>query len=218
MINTNEIYNGDCILGMNKIESESVDVIITDPPYGINFQSQRRVQTEKLEKIVNDKRPFIWWLNEAYRVTKNNGCLACFCRWDVAEDFRKAIEWAGYQIKSQVVWDRLHHGLGDIKAQFAPRHDIIWFAVKGKYQFPNKRPVSVLSSMKVSGNKLVHPNEKPIELMEQLVVYLSKTDDIILDPFAGSGSTLLAAKRTGRKYLGFEIDEKYYEIANGSLK
>lgn len=120
---------------------------------------------------------------------------------------------AGLTVKSVIVWDRKAHGMGDLKAQFAPRHDVVIFATKGKYEFPGKRPDDVIACPKVSNASLIHPNEKPIDLMAQLIEATTEPGALILDPFAGSGATLAAAAKTGRQYIGVEIDPQYSKIA-----
>lgn len=163
------IEQGDCLEILRQIPAGSVDAVVTDPPYGIDYQSARRTDpTKRLKKIANDGQPFVWWLLDAFRITKPDGALICFCRWDVQEAFRQAIEWAGYTVKSQVIWDREVHGLGDLNAAYAPQHDVIWFATKGKFAFPSGRPMSVLRSQRLSGDQLTHPNEKPVDLMAQI--------------------------------------------------
>ncbi len=205
------LYHGDALVILQQLQSDSIDAVITDPPYGINFQSTRRPATERFDKIANDKRPFIWWLYDAYRITKLGGALACFHRWNVQEDFKRAIYLAGYDIRSQIIWDREHHGLGDVRRMFAPQHDSIWFATKGDFRFPNGRPKSVLRERRLSGSALTHPNEKPVGLLVQLCDSITRSGDLILDPFAGSGSTLAAAALRGRKAIGIELDERYCE-------
>jgi site-specific DNA-methyltransferase (adenine-specific) len=196
------------------MEPNSVDAIITDPPYGINYQSHQRKASNRMAKIQNDKTPFIWWLYDAYRVLKDgdggsSGVLICFTRWDVQQTFIDAMHLAGFSVKSEVVWYKMAHGAGDCKAQFAPSHENILFAVKGKFQFPAKRPNDVLSVRKVSSDKLVHPNEKPVELLESLILSVTQPGSIVLDPFAGSGPTLIAAEQTGRDFIGIEIESQH---------
>lgn len=208
-----DLREGDCLTIMRSMPDEYVEAIITDPPYGIDYQSARRTDKSKWHpKIDNDGKPFIWWLYDAYRVTKDGGVLICFCRWDTQEIFKQAIEIAGYEIKSQVIWDRDVHGMGDLKSSFAPRHDIIWFAVKGKFEFPDKRPSSVIKCQRLEGLTMIHPNEKPVDLMRCLIGFVTKKGDTILDPFAGSGSTLVAAIQDERKCVGIEINPKYCQI------
>lgn len=112
-----------------------------------------------------------------------------------------------------IVWDRMAHGAGDTKTTFAPQYDTIIFATKGRFEFPGKRPKNVIASPKINSLKLTHPNEKPVDLMKQLIETVTIPGDTVLDPFAGSGSTLIAAKETGRHYIGIEIDEKYAQVA-----
>ena len=158
-----ELLQGDCLEIMRQMEPESVDAVITDPPYGIDFQSCRRKDKEKrLGKIANDEAPFVWWLYD--------------------------------------------------KAQFAPRHDVIWFAVKGNYKFPGNRPASVIDSARVDAVKLLHPNEKPVSLMVQIIQSIVAKGCNILDPFAGSGSTGVAAEELGRNSIMIEIDPDYCEL------
>lgn len=124
-----------------------------------------------------------------------------------------AMEIAGFSVKSVLVWDREVHGMGDLKGNFAPRYDTCIFATKGRYLLPGKRPADVIRCQRLNGAELVHPNEKPIDLLRQLVEATTVPGALILDPFAGSGSTLAAAAMTGRRYIGIELDAEYHAIA-----
>ena len=210
------LIHGDCIDVLRTMPAASVASVVTDPPYGIDFQSGHRT-TGKFRKILGDQQPFVWFLPEAYRVLRDGGSILCFCRWDTAEAFRLAMEWAGFTIRSQVVWDRLHHGMGDLKASFGPQHDTIWFGTKGKFAFPDKRPVSVVRSQRLSGEALTHPTEKPVDLLRQLVRSVTPVGGVVLDPFAGSGSTLEAAIAEGCRAVGVEIDDHYVAVARNRL-
>lgn len=213
------ILLGDCLERLKELPDDSVDSVVTDPPYGIDFQSAWRTDKSKWKpKIANDKKPFIWFLLEAFRVTKAGGGLLVFCRWDVQEIFRQCIELASFEVKSQVIWDREVHGMGDLKGSFGPQHDVIWFATKGKFVFPGSRPKSVIRSARVGADKLVHPNEKPVELMEQLISAITPPGGTVLDPFMGSGSTGVAAMRLGFKFIGCEMSPEYVEIAERRIE
>lgn len=209
-----QVIQGDCLDVMRGMDAASVDAVVCDPPYGIAYQSSWRTDKAKRKPpIANDAHPFIWWLYPAYQLTKPGGCLVCFCHWREAEAFRWAIEIAGYTIKSQVIWDREWHGMGDLRGQFAPQHDVIWFAAKGKYTFPGTRPKSVLRSARITGEALVHPTEKPVDLMRQCVRSVTPPGGTVLDPFTGSGSTGCAAVLEGFDFVGIEMDAEYCEIA-----
>jgi site-specific DNA-methyltransferase (adenine-specific) len=203
---------------MQKLPAGGVSAIISDPPYGMDYQSSRRTGSERFAKIANDTKPYIWWLPEAFRILKERSAMYCFCDWRNSETFRIAIETAGFTIKSQAVWDRESHGMGDLKGSLSPRHDIIWFATKGRFEFPGKRPASVFRSMRITGTKLVHPNEKPIDLMTQMVESITSEGEKVIDPFMGSGSTGVAAINTGRAFVGIERDTDYFAMAQKRIE
>ncbi|MGV6813698.1 MAG: DNA methyltransferase [Phycisphaerales bacterium] len=121
-----QVVRGDSMLKLRSIGDGEAQLVLADPPYGIAYQSRTGVT------IANDKHPYIWWLNEAYRICADGGGLLCFTRWDVQDSFKLAIESAGFRIRSQIVWDKCVHGMGDCKAQFAPKHEVVWWATKGK--------------------------------------------------------------------------------------
>jgi site-specific DNA-methyltransferase (adenine-specific) len=208
-----ELIHGDCLLELKSIADESMDTVLTDPPYGISYQSSWHKDPQQ-RKIKNDGKPFIWWIYDAYRVLKDGGCLMCFSRWDVQQVFIDALKLAGFNVKSSIVWDRLDHGMGDLKGAFAPRHDVCIFATKGKFAFYGKRPQDVVQCSRTSnkaGN--VHPTEKPAPLLEYLIQHTTQVGQTVLDPFAGSGATLIACENLGITSIGIEIDKKYHELA-----
>ena len=138
--------------------------------------------------------------------------------WDVEQTFIDAIELAGFRVKSEVIWDKVYHGMGDTKAAFAPAHENIVFAFKGKYSFPGGRPKDLVTFSKLGSAQMIHPTEKPVGLIANLITAVTKPDDLILDPFAGSGSTLVAAKKSGRRFIGVELDDEYYEKARRRIE
>ena len=162
IIQENTIIHGDSLTVLRQMEPESVDAIITDPPYGINYVSQTGAS------IKNDKS-----LYDAFRVLKSgeagHGGLICFTRWDVEQTFIDAMKIAGFNVKSEVIWDKVYHGMGDTKAAFAPSHENIVFAIKGKYSFPGSRPKDLVTFPKINSSKMVHPTEKPVGLLANLI-------------------------------------------------
>src|SRR5262245_9672471 len=121
------LYAGDCLRVMAGLEPESVDAVVTDPPYGIAYESARRTRRQEWQRpVANDDKPCVWFLPATARVLKPGGCLVCFCRWDTAEAFRSAIEWAGLDVVAQLVWDRVVHGMGNLTGEPAPQHDLMW--------------------------------------------------------------------------------------------
>jgi DNA modification methylase len=213
------LHHGDCLDVLRTMPDASIDSIVTDPPYGIGFQSQWVERGRRKPKIAGDDSPFVWFIRDAARVLKDGGGFICFCEWRHAEAFRLALSWAGLQVKSQIVWDRAWHGMGDLKASFAPTHDLAWFATKGAgFAFPGKRPKSVIRAMRPSGADAVHPTQKPDELMRQLVSAITPAGGVVLDPFTGSGSTGKAAMLEGLRFIGIEREAEYVEIARARIQ
>lgn len=213
-----KIVLGDCLSVMGDLEAESFEAVITDFPYGIDFQSAWRIDKATWKpKIANDEAPFIWFLPQAFRVLKQGGVLLCFVRYDKENDLRWAMRLAGFTDKAQIIWDKQTHGMGDLKGDFAPAHENIVFATKGRFIFPGKRPKSILRHPRVSPDKLQHPNEKPVSLMRELIEAVTTEGQTVLDPFCGVGPTLIAAKECGRNAVGIELSEEYFRISQARL-
>lgn len=207
------MLRADCTRTLQLIPDGCVDAVITDPPYGIGYKAWR-VKTE----ILNDDGPFVWWLRDAMRVLRPGGALVCFTRWDVQEAFRLAIGWAGLRVRSQVVWDKGVHSMGDCDTQFGARHEVAWFAVKQRgFKFYNGRPQSVIHTMRPSWRGRTHPTEKPVGLLRTLVRHTTPAGGVVLDGFAGSGSTGEAALLEGRRFIGLEIDATHAKGASARL-
>lgn len=197
------IVRGDSMRLLPRQPAESAQLVLVDPPFGVRYKSTLG------QKILNDERPYIWWLAEAFRLTREGGSMVCFSRWDVAEIFRTAIECAGFRVRSQVIWHKPGGGMGDTRQQFAPSHEMAWFAVKGSFAFPDKRPMSVIEAAPIRGNTRTHPCEKPVPLLEHLINHTTRPGDLVLDPFCGSGASIVACVRTGRRGLGIELDHNH---------
>ena len=215
----NIIHNRNCMEMSSVIEDNSIDCIITDPPYGISYQSARRTDKALWKpKIANDETPYIEWIKPVFEKLRAGGRLICFYRWDVQDEFLSEIEQAGFTVKSQIVWDKVIHGMGDLKGEFAPQHELMIYATKGRYEFQGNRPKTIYRTQRVRPDALVHPNEKPVNLIQAIIRDITSKDEVILDLFSGSGSTSIAANIEGRKYIAFELDKGYVDVANKRIK
>lgn len=208
------VQHGDCQFDSRPIPDESVDAVVVDPPYGMNYRGLENRQ----KPIANDERPFVWFLPEAFRVVKDGGSIICFCQWRRQEDFRRSIELAGFHILSFIVWDKGRPGMGNTACTFAPRHEVAWFAAKGRFRFPDGRPSDVIPCSIVPPKRRVHTTQKPLQLMTDLVCAVTKPDDVVFDPCCGSGSTLVAAVQAGRRAIGMDLDEQNVANARRRLR
>lgn len=208
-----EVIEGDALAVLPTFPEASFEAVIADPPYGIDYRSRfPKNRSQWVKGIANDARPFVWWLNEVPRVLVPGGCLLCFCRWDTAEAFRLAIQWAGLRIGAQLVWDRVVGGMGDTESRPAPQHDVIWFAVHGAFKYPGRRPGTVYRHQRLCGTTKSHPCEKPVALLSELITDYTAGGARVLDPFAGSGPTVLAALAEGRRCVAVEQDAHWCDL------
>lgn len=209
------LLNCDCMEYMKGLEPETIDCCVTDPPYGISYQSSRRIdKNQRKEKILNDELPYTEWIKPLFDKMKDGGRLVSFYRWDVQESFLDEIKAAGFDVKSQIVWDKVVHGMGDLNGEFAPQHELAIYATKGRYEFKGKRPKTVYKCIRVSPENLIHPNEKPVNLLAAIIRDISSKDELIFDPFGGSMATALACTREGRSCITTELHEKYFNSAH----
>jgi DNA modification methylase len=214
-----QLWQGDCLELMKRIPDGSVDLVLTDPPYGMDYQSARRTdKTQWKPKIANDKRPFIWWINQAAAKLKEGGCLISFCRFDSWNAFQYACELAGLEVKAEIVWDKMNHGTGDLKGCPGFRHEIAIFATKGRFVFHGKRPQSLFATPRINPTSLLHPNEKPVALMEWLIDHYCMPHGTVVDLFTGVSPVGLACKNLGRKFIGIELDPHYFAVAEQRIR
>ena len=208
------LIQGDCLDVGRKLPTGVFDSCAIDPPYGMAYTGWEG----KRAPIANDKSPFIWWLHDAYRVLKPTAAMACFCNWRNQEAFKFGIEIARFTVRSQVIWDRMNGGMGHTGKTFAPRHDVVWFATKGRFNFPHGRPDSVLPVANVPTRHRQHSTQKPDDLMRRLIHSITPTGGVVYDPTMGSGSTGVAAVAQGYRFIGVEMDAGNYATAQRRLR
>jgi site-specific DNA-methyltransferase (adenine-specific) len=192
VIGTATVYLGDC---REIVPGLAYDSIITDPPYGMNYQSNfRGVQHAK---IANDDQVdlFLWACILPVRHSRY-----VFCRWD-------GIKVAPLP-KSCVTWIKNNWSMGDLEHEHARQTEVALFWPGSGHKFPTSRPTDVVQAPRTANEH--HPTEKPVYLMEHFVRW---TEGVVLDPFMGSGSTGLACLNLGRPFVGVELEQKYFDTA-----
>ena len=215
-----KLYQGDCLEVMGGIKDKSVDLIVTDPPYLMDYQSNRRKKEDRFDKIKNDKGNYMLiqdYLEECHRIMKDNTAIYCFCSWHNIDFFKNEFE-KHFKLKNILVWNKNNHGTGDLKGSYAPKHEFILFGHKGRTLLREKRIADVIDCPKISSNKLTHPTEKPQDLLEIFIKQSSDEGSIIFDGFMGTGSCGIAAKKLSRNFIGIELDEKYFNVAKDRLE
>jgi site-specific DNA-methyltransferase (adenine-specific) len=199
---------------------EGTKAIFTDPPYGVAYQSNRRVKTEKAPKIANDQSLdvavslFSEVIRAAYPRLADDAALFAWCDWDTEPVFRAAIEAAGYKMKNSIIWVKNNHGTGDLEGTFAPKHERLLFAVKGR-PLLNTRPPDVLHGGEFLDTE--HPTPKPVDLIEKVIEAITFEGDYIADPFMGSCPVGVAAIRSGRKFWGCDLEKQWWDEAQTNI-
>ena len=217
-----KLYCDDCLNIMKQIENESIDLIVTDPPYLIKYKTNHRKNKDHdfCSEILNDdnEQLIIDYIRECYRILKNNTAMYMFCNCDKVDFFKQELENAGFKIKNMIIWVKNNWTAGDLKAQFGKQYEIIFLVNKGRKCFNGKRITDVWMFDKISGKKQLHQNQKPVDLLKQCILKHSDENDIVFDGFMGSGSTGVACIETNRKFIGVELDKKYFEIAKERIE
>lgn len=188
-----ELYRGDCLEIMPTLDK--VDAVVTDPPYGMAFQSNHRI--EKHKKIANDEG--ILLLLWACQIPRKHSSHI-WMRWDNLRDVP--------QPKSLITWVKNNHSMGDLEHEHGRKTEVCAFYQGNDHFFPKGRPIDVVYGTR-TGNEL-HPTQKPVDLIRNVVEW---TDGVVVDPFMGSGTTGVACAKLGRKFIGIELDETYFNIA-----
>jgi DNA modification methylase len=206
---TNRIFHGDCIEVMRQMPANSVDFILTDPPYLVNYRdrSGRTIQNDVDESWLKPA------MAEAYCVLKQDRVAVMFYGWTKIDAFFEAWRGAGFQPVGHIVFRKSYSS----KSRFLLyQHEQAFLLAKGRPTLP-KQPLGDVMDMPYSGNKL-HPTQKPVPALAQLIRSFSLPGETVLDPFAGSGSTCAAALLTGRRYIGMEMDDTYFQHASERLQ
>ena len=200
--------------GIKQVSNNVIDLVLTDPPYGMEYKSNRR--KEKHKSIQNDSN-LDWlgeWCEELKRVCKEDAHLYIFCSWHNIDVFKKVIS-DYFNVKNILVWEKNNHGSGDLLGDYAPKYELIIFCSNGLKKLNGGRSSNVIKCAKMATDN--HPTEKPINLLRHLIEKSTKKGDLVLDTFAGSFSTARACKEIGRDFISFEIEPEYCKTAKNLL-
>jgi site-specific DNA-methyltransferase (adenine-specific) len=209
-----QVFNEDCFIGTKKIKDKSIQLLLTDIPFGMEFQSGRRKQKHLAIKNDDNIEWFPNWIKEMDRICEDDAHLYIFCSHHNIEVFKAEIQ-KYRKVKNILIWQKNNTGMGDLFGDYAPQYEMVIFCSNGNKKLNGGRDSNIIKANRTGNNH--HGTEKPIDLMEYFIHKSSEENDIVLDTFAGGGSTLIAAKNTRRKYIGFEIEEDHFKTINKRL-
>ena len=243
---TNKIYNKDCIVGMKTIPNEKIDLVVTDPPFAINFKAKKanynRISSRVLsgydEIKVEDYYDFTnAWMAEAYRILKKSGSMYVFSGWNNLKDILVALDDNNFTTINHIIW-KYQFGVVTSKKFVTSHYHCLFVCKDNKMRkfFPYSR---FKKNAKTSDGQSLHyrdkedvwiikreywtgddktPTKLPAEIIKKILEYSSEKKDLVLDPFLGSGQVAVISKMLGRQYLGFEMVKQYYNFANKRLQ
>lgn len=219
------IVHGDAPSLMKDIPGETIDLIVTDPPFAINFRAKRgnynRTQSRVLEGYNEIPREEYYdftlaWMKEAWRLLKNTGSMYVVSGWTNLKDILNALDELGFVTINHLIW-KYQFGVFT-KRKYVTSHYHILFVVKdGKnYVFDKVEhyPEDVwIIKREYWHGKQKTPTKLPVELVRKIFSFSSREGDVILDPFMGSGTVAVVSRMMGRRFLGFEIVKEYCDFA-----
>ncbi|WP_321505204.1 site-specific DNA-methyltransferase [uncultured Methanoregula sp.] len=223
------IYEGDALELLPKVPTGTVDLIITDPPFAIDFKAQRLNYNRKGYNVIEGYQEIAGedygafthrWMAEAARVLASSGSMYVFSGWNRLRDILEGLDAAGLTTINHLIW-KYQFGVFT-KKKYVTSHYHILFVVKDpKHYTFNKidhypEDVWVIQREYWKGKKKT-PTKLPSELVKKILLYSSNPGDLVLDPFLGSGTVAVVARNEGRHFLGFEVVPEYCVFARTAL-
>src|SRR3989337_95332 len=206
---------------MDAIPSKTVDLIVTDPPYLINYKTNHRqdkphdfctpIEGDTDKSLINN------YIKQCWRIMKNDTAMYMFCSADKVDFFKQELEKL-FTVKNMIIWVKNNWTAGDLEASFGRQYEIIFLVNKGRKKINGKRIQDVWFFDRVVGNTQVHQNQKPVDLLMQCIEKHSNEGELVFDGFGGSGSTAIACLKTKRNYLLIEKEEAYVNIIQERIK
>lgn len=213
------LINGDCVKELQNISDESIDLIVTDPPYKVITGGKNNGRNSKRPVgILSNNNGYFnsvpdpkQYMSELFRVLKNETHCYIFSNAICLSEMLTEAQLAGFKLHNILIWEKNNC----TPSQWYMKNcEYVLFLRKGDAKYINNigQSKTVHQFSNIIGNK-VHPTEKPVDLLKFYITNSSNVGDVVLDPFMGSGSTGVACIHTGRDFIGIEIDEKYFNIA-----
>jgi DNA modification methylase len=237
----NKIHHGNCFDILKTLYDKSIDLVITDPPYGINYSTFRT----KSKIIANDSN--LEWVDDFFNTlskkVKDGSHLYCFVDFEYSAEFLFAIR-KHWKVRNLLCIPRTIKGNGGERIFQQSFEFVIYGTLGTKTQGRKFNQTQILkpsegylkdkryqakewlyrlpdhwhwTNASAFNHNRLHPNQKNVSCLKDMILLSSNPNDIVLDPFAGSGSTLVAAKESGRNYIGIEIDDTFFQIAEDRL-
>jgi site-specific DNA-methyltransferase (adenine-specific) len=242
----NKIYNQDCIDGMKAIPDEKIDLVVTDPPFAINFKAKKANYNRTASRVLSGYNEItkenyyeftLNWMSQCFRILKESGSMYIFSGWNNLGDILNAIEEIGFITVNHIIWKYQfgvvtnrkfvtshYHCLyickNDKKRKFFPYERFSKEAKNNQgrsLHYKDKEDVWEIKREYWTGDEKT-PTKLPAEIIKKILQYSSEEGDLVFDPFLGSGQTAVVSKLLKRNYMGFEIVKEYFDFISKRLK
>lgn len=213
-----KLLNIDFFRGINEIDDKSVNLLIADPPYGISddnikFHTSNKLKDYKGANYQWDKRfDDLAWIEKTIPKMANDSNIIIFNRWQVISRIADYLLENGFKVKRPIVMKKKNPFPANRDRLFLNSFEFGIWATSGKWTFNREDKLPELFTLYSNSGKF-HPTQKPVDFIQKLIRILSNEEDLVFDPFSGSGTTAIACLRENRRYIGFEIDGQYYNKA-----
>lgn len=203
------LYLGDCREA--DLGSGSFHAVVTDPPYGVAYVTNRRKVLDTPKMLANDGVAPLWSVSLMADAVVDGGAVYLCTSLGVMGVWAASMAASGLRMKTPIIWDKTIWTAGDLEGDYGNQVEIALFAHKGRHKLRAGRKANLWSIPRPPAGE--HPTPKPVGLMSAMVENSTDRGDSVLDPFMGSGTTGVAAVRLGRRFTGVEVDPQYFEIA-----
>ena len=216
-----KLYNDDCLNVLKDVDDNSIDLVVTDPPYEVITGGRNGGVKGKPSGILTENKQLMksipkadLWLSECFRVMKDGTHIYIMTNTLNLTNYLNIINSVGFKLHNLLVWNKNNT---TPNRWYMKNCEYVIFARKGfAKSINNPSSQTVHNFNNIIGNKQ-HPTEKPVDLMKLYVENSSQVGDMVLDPFMGSGSTGVACKELGRNFIGVELDKQYFDIAESRI-
>ena len=196
------------------MNGNKADMVFTDPPYGVSYQSNMRTKSEKFDILENDNIFITEWINILPLFSK--GFVFVWTSWKVLKQWIEFCEPIG-ELSNIIIWNKGGGGMGDLKKTFSTDFEVA-LVYNRDAEIKGKRLGSVWNVGKDGSSTYLHPTQKPVELSAMAIENVSIKNNLVLDLFLGSGSTMVASHQLKRKCYGMELDPKYCQVIIDRMK
>ena len=242
----NKIYNQDCIEGMKTIPNEKIDLVVTDPPFAINFKAKKANYNRTASRVLSGYNEItkenyyeftLNWMSQCFRILKESGGMYVFSGWNNLADILNAIEEIGFITVNHIIW-KYQFGVVTSRKFVTSHYHCLYICKNDKKRkfFPyerfgkeeknnqgrslhykDKEDVWEIKREYWTGDEKT-PTKLPAEIIKKILQYSSEEGDLVFDPFLGSGQTAVVSKLLKRNYMGFEIVKEYFDFISKRLK